>query len=141
MHIIKEQVSSAYNLRPSEFFLAPSMVKYFNSHGRVGARDLGTLELLRKAGVESYFSGCLTLTLERPNITRNPDLIVLNDLPPNKADHLPYREALIHRVEQFVAQNASYVWQPNPLHPTAEDRQEALRHISAAKAGVAPQPA
>lgn len=87
MHITKEKVQSKYGVRPSDFFLAPSMAKYFKSHGPVGARDLSTLELLRKAGVDAYFSGCMTLTLERPAITRNPDLIVLNDLPGNFIAH------------------------------------------------------
>jgi hypothetical protein len=37
--------------------------------------------MLRLAGVESYFSGCLTLTLERPRVARDGNLIVLNDVP------------------------------------------------------------
>jgi hypothetical protein len=88
MHITQEKVTSKFSLRPHEFFLAPSMVKYFNSHGPVGARDLATLELLQKAGVASYFSGCLTLTLNRPDVPRNEGLIVLNDLPEKFLRHI-----------------------------------------------------
>ena len=40
-------------------------VEYMKKYGPVGCRDLGTKNLLDKAGVPSYFSGCLTLTLGR----------------------------------------------------------------------------
>ena len=41
-------------------FFSDTSIKYLNDHGPVGARDLSTLELLQKHGVESYFSGCMT---------------------------------------------------------------------------------
>ena len=39
--------------------------EYLIAHGPVGCRDTGTLKLLKEAGVPSYFSACLTLTLGR----------------------------------------------------------------------------
>ncbi len=45
----------------------------------VGARDLFTLNELRKRGIPSYFSGCLSLALENPYTERN-DIIYLVDL-------------------------------------------------------------
>lgn len=36
---------------------------YLENHTPIGCRDLGTLESLRKEGIDSYFSSCLTLTL------------------------------------------------------------------------------
>lgn len=36
---------------------------YLESHSPIGCRDLGTLESLKKEGVDSYYSSCLTLTL------------------------------------------------------------------------------
>lgn len=36
---------------------------YLKRHQPIGARDLWTLKLLQDAGIESYFSACLTLTL------------------------------------------------------------------------------
>jgi hypothetical protein len=50
-------------------------------HAPVGARDFHTLGHLQDAGIPSYFSGCLTLTLHRPEVAREQDLIVLNDVP------------------------------------------------------------
>ena len=66
---------------PSDIFLAEPVVRYLRAAGPIGARDISTLAMLRNAKVESYFSGCLTLTLQRPHVPRDKDLIVLNDLP------------------------------------------------------------
>lgn len=68
-------------LAPQETMLTHPAVKCLKGYGPVGARDAHTLDLLRNAGVESYLSGCLTLTLERPSVAREDDLIVLNDVP------------------------------------------------------------
>ena len=47
----------------------------------VGARDISTLNFLKENGVPSYFSGCLTLTLDKnPNIKKQ-DYIVTVDVP------------------------------------------------------------
>lgn len=45
--------------------LTPESIAYLKKHGPVGCRDLHTCDILRKAGVDAYFSGCLTLTLGR----------------------------------------------------------------------------
>jgi hypothetical protein len=41
-------------------------IAYYRAYEPIGCRDLSTVELLRARGIESYFSGCLTLTLPRP---------------------------------------------------------------------------
>lgn len=50
----------------ADFMLDERSLEYYRAYGPVGCRDLATYELLQAAGVESYFSGCLTLTLRRP---------------------------------------------------------------------------
>lgn len=45
--------------------LSRENIQYLIDHGPVGARDYFTLHALKRAGVPSYFSGCLTLTLSR----------------------------------------------------------------------------
>jgi len=77
--------SPSLGLIPTEVFLSEPAIKYLKHYGPVGARDLGTLEVLQKAGIESYFSGCITLTLERPDVQKENDLIVLNDVPESVA--------------------------------------------------------
>lgn len=77
--------SPALGLIPKDVFTAKPAVDYFKNFGPVGARDLGTLEVLQRAGVEAYFSGCMTLTLQCPPVQREDDLIVLNDVPSSVA--------------------------------------------------------
>ena len=59
--------------------LSPEGIEYFKKHGPVGARDFTTLALLQQQGIPSYFSGCLTLTLENTYTNRN-DVIYAVDL-------------------------------------------------------------
>ncbi len=44
--------------------LSDEGIAYLKQHGPVGARDYPTLHLLQAQNIPSYFSGCLTLTLE-----------------------------------------------------------------------------
>ena len=54
-------------------------IAYLKKHAPIGARDLFTLNELQKRDIPSYFSGCLTLTLENECQERN-DIIYLVDL-------------------------------------------------------------
>lgn len=54
-------------------------IQYLKAHGPIGARDFYTLRELQKRNVPSYFSGCLTLTLENKCKKRN-NTIYLVDL-------------------------------------------------------------
>ena len=53
-----------------EFLISKKYVSYYKRYEPIGCRSLGTLEAFRKIGVEAYFSGCLTLTLERSDRPR-----------------------------------------------------------------------
>lgn len=64
-----------------DILLSPPFRKYLAGFGPVGARDLATLKRLQAAGIDSYFSGCLTLTLTRRDVARDDGLVVLNDVP------------------------------------------------------------
>ena len=63
-----------------EFAQSPRVLRYLQEHGPVGARDHDTLAWLRSFGIDTYYSGCLTLTLDRPAVPREP-FIVLNEVP------------------------------------------------------------
>lgn len=54
-------------------------IDYLKQHSPIGARDLYTLEVLQEKNIPSYFSGCLSLTLEN-NYTERTDIIYLVDL-------------------------------------------------------------
>lgn len=50
---------------PARTMLRRAGIGYLKRHGPIGARDPATLQLLRDHGIDSYLSGCMTLTLER----------------------------------------------------------------------------
>ena len=45
---------------------------FFERHAPVGCRDHQTLELFEQAEIDAYYSGCLTLTLERDRYLADP---------------------------------------------------------------------
>lgn len=68
-----------------EFSRMPQVLDYLRRHGPVGARDHFTLEWLQSHDIDCYFSGCLTLTLDRPAVRRE-EFVLLNDLPDELAE-------------------------------------------------------
>lgn len=61
--IIPLFVAFHINSEAKKELLSPSSKAYLKSHQPIGCRDLNTMELLTKNGIEAYFSGCMTLTL------------------------------------------------------------------------------
>lgn len=54
-------------------------ISYLKRHQPIGCRDYYTRDLVRRKGVEAYFSGCLTLTLKSaPNTKRTPDILLVD---------------------------------------------------------------
>ena len=58
------------------YFSSEKSRGYMNAHGPVGARDFSTNKFFSKVGVESYFSACLTTTLQRDERIRKQDFIL-----------------------------------------------------------------
>lgn len=75
-------------IAPPSSVLGSHGVEFFKRGEPVGARDLDTLRQMRSAGIDAYFSGCLTLTLGigRPRIQRNGIFAV--DLPDEAFEYL-----------------------------------------------------
>lgn len=76
--------------------------EYLIKHGPIGARDLSTLQLLQKHKIPSYFSACLTLTLDNPYKERD-DIIYAVDIDEECLEfiraHTKYKiETLTHKV-------------------------------------------
>jgi hypothetical protein len=57
-------------------------VKWLKRHGPVGCRSENTVKFLEKLGISCYFSGCLTLTLERPLVERCNKIVWVDVSPP-----------------------------------------------------------
>lgn len=51
---------------------------FFSSYGPVGCRDYSTLNFLNELGIDAYYSGCLTLTLEKTSPKTHRKYIVVN---------------------------------------------------------------
>ena len=60
------------HLEPRTERLVNKSKTFFKRHEPVGCRDEPTLHMLKTLGVDSYFSGCLTLLLQDMNSERNP---------------------------------------------------------------------
>ena len=72
-------ISIHFNERFYPTVFAEENVKYLKDHAPIGARDLTTLDELQKRNIPSYFSGCLTLTLENKSEIRT-NIIYLVDI-------------------------------------------------------------
>ncbi len=77
--------------KTKDLLLNNKAVEYYKLHEPIGCRDLDTLELLQAKGVDAYFSGCMTLTLDR-NLYIDPnyqDKIIFSDVLYNMARYNP----------------------------------------------------
>jgi len=89
IHITQEVFpANAGGLKPAQILLRGESLDYLRGHGPVGARDTWTRDLLLRHGVESFFSGCLTLTLGGAAADARRDYVCAVDLPPPLLRHL-----------------------------------------------------
>lgn len=58
------------------YLLTNESLTYLKKHEPIGARDHATMEFLKKNGIDSYFSGCLTLTLVNPYTDRDREEVI-----------------------------------------------------------------
>jgi hypothetical protein len=76
MHITGEMPSlNTSRLKPTDVLLKGANLEFLKAHAPIGARDLWTMELLKKHGVDAYFSGCMTLTIGRGNERKRGDYV------------------------------------------------------------------
>lgn len=88
MHISSKPGLGTAKIPAAKFVLHKEMVSYLRSWGHVGARDLHTLKLLEDSGIPSYFSGCVTLTLQRSADIKRREFVIVNDLPDSVVAHV-----------------------------------------------------
>ncbi len=55
-------------------------IEYLKQYEPIGCRDYLTQDLLQQKGVDTYFSGCITLTLQRGKAVQRTDKILITDL-------------------------------------------------------------
>ena len=90
MHI--SQDASLENERgslPHHHLLTGEKAEYFRRWGPVGGRDWHTVELLVRHDIPAFWSGCLTLTLARPQAApQREDIVCSVDLEDPMFEHL-----------------------------------------------------
>ena len=59
-----------------DVFSSRQSIDYLNNNAPVGARDMGTEKYLNSIGVNTYFSACLTLTLQKDHNIKKQDYIL-----------------------------------------------------------------
>lgn len=74
--------------------LTPPAIDYLKAHGPIGCRDWSTVYLLRDHQVDAFFSGCMTMTLNkiyqnRPRIQPTTPAVALVDVPSKQAAQIP----------------------------------------------------
>lgn len=85
------------------YFLSEPCINYFKKHEPIGCRDEGTMKMLKQKGVEAYFSGCLTTTFPKRNISPKNGKIFLVDVPIFVKQILSYQNiANVETVEHYT---------------------------------------
>ena len=63
------------------FYTSKECVDHFKRHEPIGCRSRRTMQVLREAGVDAYYSKCLSLTLPRRGNVQGANKVVLLDVP------------------------------------------------------------
>ena len=102
-----------------EAFSSPANQAFFKRHEPVGARSQDTKDFLESLGVESYWSGCLTLTLQAEKEIKKQDFILAIDLPNEVFDKVQ-RESKLPVIRMSADSNHQYM--------TAERRMKLAKY-------------
>ena len=85
---------------------------YYRLHEPIGCRDHKTVSLFKKIGVKAYYSGCLTLTLNKRSVEKTGKIIIVdpfrNNLPKILVDK--YMDQFIPEKEKS---NIEWIYQDN----------------------------
>ncbi len=84
-------ISMHISVKKRKTILTEQVRKYFIEHGPVGCRDVSTYEWLKSEGIPAYFSGCLTLTLQRNKSIKRENYILCIDVPEEVVEELKKR--------------------------------------------------
>lgn len=69
-------------------YLNDNVIADLKKYSPVGARDMHTKKIFDKLGIDNFFSGCLTLTLEKFKDVKREDYIVVVGLRDDEIDYI-----------------------------------------------------
>jgi len=116
-----EPLFISFHITPSAAhqLTSPQSIKYFKQHEPIGCRDYYTVNLLKKKGVDAYFSGCLTLTLQN-TIKKRSNEILLVDIDLEDKDIIEY-------LPRQLIQEASFITRSS-VSPNVKKMRELLQY-------------
>lgn len=105
-------------------FLKPTSMEALNRLAPIGCRDMMTYEFLQQHNVNSYFSGCMTVTLQPSNIPRNPEKIYLIDVGRAAIKLLPkhMQDLPVVELSHLLPHPEGRVWEHDELFKIAQER-------------------
>lgn len=137
----------AFHAAMPELLVNKELVSYFKRHEPIGCRSMATLEAFRRIGVDAYFSGCLTLTIQREWVARTNQIYAVDVDPSLYANLVPgdIKERIVHVSHEFPPPAANlltkatwnfaylglrgvYKWDGGSLVRGAGERLNGLRH-------------
>ena len=84
-------------------YTTPECIAHFRKHAPIGCRDRGTVDILRRAGVDAFYSRCLTLTLpKREPLSSPPQGIVLCDVLLRRTKSVGHFRSLVNEKKTLV---------------------------------------
>lgn len=117
--------------------------RYFKQYAPIGCRDYGTVELFQNKGIDAYYSGCLTLTIKRPQVEKDNAIIFVDPFGhdgnwnyPCPGNNFPGRiwEKIAKDVrDQSRFLSHSFAWNFAPAHLRLELAKEFINIYARAK--------
>lgn len=113
-----------------DMYLKNSGGEFLKKYGPVGARDIETQQRLKNNGIESYFSGCMTLTLEKFNDIEKENKICLVDVSQEVIEKVKKNtdseiEVLSHFLNQKETENKTIEQRMNEVENLLKKYQES----------------
>ncbi len=111
--------------------VSPKAIKHYKKHEPIGCRDLHTMKLLKKKGVDAYFSGCLTLTLKNPFKNPKRDKIYIVDAHLSSKVTYPWgsNDLLKKLIPEHIRDQAEYIEHEIPESIDKDDMYARQKYV------------
>ena len=111
------------HFKSSNFFDSEEKIKYWRDHSPIFCRDEHTVNIFRRFNIPAYFSGCLTLSLNRTIFTREPDLYIIVD------SHILEKDLLEKLVPQSIRKKAIYTTHSIPTRLSTQTKLKEAQNL------------
>lgn len=111
--------------------VSPKAIKHYKKYEPIGCRDLHTTNLLKKKGVDAYFSGCLTLTLKNPFTNPKRDKIYIVDAHLSSKVTYPWgsNDLLQKLIPKHIRNQAEYIEHEIPESIDKDDMYARQKYV------------